>query len=143
MVRGVPKDIIESFARIPLFEGLSKGALSAVAAAATDLDVAAGKVIVREGAFDRFLYVLREGQAAVTRNGRRLGTMGPGDFFGELAFLSGEPRSATVTASTPTRLLILSPREMDALIHQEPRIALAMLTALAKRLHGAEREPTR
>ena len=142
MPHGVPSEVLASFARIPLFEGLSKRALRSVVTAATEVDLAAGKVIVREGALDRFMYVLVDGTASVTQGSRQLPSMGPGDFFGEFAFLSGGPRTATVTAESDVRLLILSPREMDALIHAEPTIALTMLTTLARRLRNAEPTPT-
>ncbi len=76
MAHGVPSEIVESFGRIPLFEGLSKRALRGVVTAATEVDVAAGKVIVREGALDRFMYVLVDGTASVTQGSRRLPSMG-------------------------------------------------------------------
>jgi CRP-like cAMP-binding protein len=142
VARAVPTEVVAAFARIPLFEGLSKRSLRNVVAAATEIDHSAGKVIVREGAHDRFMYVIVDGTARVDQGGRRLRTMGPGDFFGEFAFLTGGPRTATVTAETHVRLLILSPREMDALIHGEPTIAITMLTTLARRLRATDPSPT-
>jgi CRP/FNR family transcriptional regulator, cyclic AMP receptor protein len=91
---------------------------------------------VQEGQSDRFLYVLLSGSAIVIRAGRRRDTIEPGEFFGELAFLDGGPRSATVTASADSRLLILSPREMSELIHAEPALALKMISTLAGHLRA-------
>jgi CRP/FNR family cyclic AMP-dependent transcriptional regulator len=142
MARGIPQEVLEHFRGIPLFGGLSKGGLRTVVKAATEVQVPAGKAIVQEGETDRFLYVLVSGSAAVTRKGRRIRVLGPGDFFGDLAFLDGGPRSATVSAVTEATLMILSPREMDALIHAEPGIALGMLRALATRLRTAARSAT-
>jgi CRP-like cAMP-binding protein len=142
MTRGVPAEVVESFGRIPLFSGLSRRALRSVASAATELEVRAGTVIVQEGKSDRFLYVLVEGSAEVTKGGRRRDRIEPGEFFGELAFLDAGPRSATVTATSDCRLLILSPREMDALIHAEPSLALGMIEVLARHLRAAGRSNT-
>jgi CRP/FNR family cyclic AMP-dependent transcriptional regulator len=142
MAKGIPAEVLGCFARIPLFQGLSKSALRSIVTAATELDVAEGAVIVQEGKSDRFLYVLLSGSADVIRGGRRRDTIGPGEFFGELAFLDGGPRSATVTATADSRLLILSPREMDALIHAEPALATKMLSALAGHLRAAGHSAT-
>ena len=142
MAKGIPAEVLGYFGRIPLFAGLSKSALRSVVTAATEIDVTDGTVIVEEGKSDRFLYVLLSGSAAVIRGGRRRDTIGPGEFFGELAFLDGGPRSATVVASADSRLLILSPREMDALIHAEPALATRMLAGLAGHLRAAVDPPT-
>jgi CRP/FNR family transcriptional regulator, cyclic AMP receptor protein len=142
MTRGIPAAVIESFGRIPLFSGLSRRALRSVASAATELEVRAGTVIVTEGRSDRFLYVLVAGSADVTKGGRKRDTIEPGEFFGELAFLDAGPRSATVTATSDCKLLILSPREMNALIHVEPSLALGMIEVLARHLRAAGRSAT-
>jgi CRP-like cAMP-binding protein len=142
MAKGIPAEVLGYFGRIPLFAGLSKSALRSIAGAATELDVGDGTVIVREGKSDRFLYVLLTGSAAVIRGGRRRDTIEAGEFFGELAFLDGGPRSATVVATADSRLLILSPREMDALIHGEPALAMRMLSALARHVRAAGASPT-
>jgi CRP-like cAMP-binding protein len=142
MAKGVPAEVLGYFGRIPLFAGLSKSALRSIAGAATELDVGDGTVIVQEGKSDRFLYVLLTGSAAVIRGGRRRDTIEPGEFFGELACLDGGPRSATVVATADSRLLILSPREMDALIHGEPALAMRMLSALAGHVRAAGASPT-
>ena len=74
----------------------------------------------------------------MSRKGRRVADMGPGDFFGELAFLSHAPRSATVTATSDSRLMILGARELEVLIAQEPQIGIRMLGVVAKRLRETE-----
>jgi CRP-like cAMP-binding protein len=142
MAKGIPAEVLGYFGRIPLFAGLSRSALRSIAGAATELDVGDGTVIVQEGKSDRFLYVLLSGSAAVIRRGRRRDTIEPGEFFGELAFLDGGPRSATVVATADSRLLILSPREMDVLIHGEPALAMRMLSALAAHVRAAGASPT-
>lgn len=142
MARGIPSEVIKHFERIPLFDHISKKSLRSIVSAATEVDVPAGKRLVREGDFDRDLYVITRGEAAVTRSGRKLSTLGPGDFFGELALLARIPRTATVTATTDVRLVILGPREMDQLIDREPTLAKQMLEAMAKRVRSNERSFT-
>src|SRR5436309_8993396 len=84
----------------PLFEGLSRKQLASLARLTDDLDVSPGMVLCKEGSRGREFFVIIEGEAAVTRGGRRVATVGPGDFFGEIALLAGVNRTATVTAVT-------------------------------------------
>jgi len=121
-----------------LFSDLSKRGLRRVVQAASEIDEPSGTVLVREGDMGRELYVLVDGSARVSRNNRRLRELGPGDFFGELAFLSHAPRTATVTATADSRLMILGPRELEVLLVQEPRIGVKMLGVVAKRLRETE-----
>jgi CRP/FNR family transcriptional regulator, cyclic AMP receptor protein len=142
MARGIPHDVLRHFAQVPLFTSVSKKGLRAVAAAATEIDVPAGKDLVREGEHDRYLYVITRGTAVVTKSGRRLKELVPGDFFGELAFLSGAARSATVQAYTDLRVLVLGPRELDVIVQTEPAVARALLKAMAERVQQNDRSPT-
>ena len=142
MAKRIPNEVVEHFARIPLFRDVSKRSLRRIVSAATEIDIRSGTVIVEEGRSDRYLYVLLDGTAVVTREGRRRDTIGPGEFFGELAFLDGGPRSATVTATSDSRLVILSPTEMDAVIREEPGLALRLIAVLAEHLRDATRPAT-
>jgi CRP/FNR family cyclic AMP-dependent transcriptional regulator len=141
MPRGIPSSVIRYFERVPLFSDLSKRGLRRVVRAASEIDEPEGTVLVREGDLGREMYVLVDGYARVTRKNRKVAEMGPGDFFGELAFLSHAPRSATVTATSPVRLMILGSRELEALIHEEPQIGTKMLGTVAKRLREVESSP--
>jgi CRP-like cAMP-binding protein len=138
MPRGIPSNVLRYFKRVPLFGDLSRQGLRRVVQAASEIDEPAGTVLVREGDLGRELFVLVSGSARVSRKGRRLAEMGPGDFFGELAFLSHAERTATVTATSDSRLLILGPRELEVLISREPRIGIKMLSVVAKRLRETE-----
>jgi len=142
MAKRIPNEVVEHFARIPLFRDVSKQSLRKIVSAATEIDIRSGTVIVREGLSDRYLYVLVDGSAAVSRGDRKRDTIGPGEFFGELAFLDGGPRSATVTATADSRLLILSPSEMDGVLRQEPGLAFRMICVLAGHLRAATRPAT-
>lgn len=139
MARGIPSEVLDHFASVPLFQALSKRGLRAVVSAATELDVKAGKTLVREGDTGRELFVITEGTARVTRRGRRLAELGPGDYFGEMALLDHSPRSATVEAQSDMRVMILGPREAEALFDREPGIARPMLATMARRIRNSER----
>lgn len=139
MRRGIPSKVIAAFKRIPLFAALSKRGLRAVVQEATELDIPAGKTVVREGDTGRHLYVILEGRASVARRGRRIGELASGEFFGELALLDHRPRSATVTAVSDMRVLVLGPQKLDVLIEREPAMARRMLQEMAKRVRTDER----
>jgi CRP/FNR family cyclic AMP-dependent transcriptional regulator len=98
--------------------------------------------MVREGEYDRDLYVIVSGTAVVTRKGKKLAELVPGDFFGELALLSRAPRSATVTAYSDMRVMVLGPREMDVIVEREPNIAKRLLEAMARRVQKSEKSLT-
>ena len=142
MARGIPSEVIRHFERIPLFQSLSKKALRSLVQAATETEIRSGKTLVREGEFSRHLYVILRGTAEVTRKGRKLRELVPGDFFGEMAFLSGAPRSATVTARTDLLVMVLGPRELDVIIDKEPALARRMLAAMAHRVRATESSET-
>lgn len=142
MARRIPAQVVEHFRGIPLFSTLSKRALRSVAQAADEVDEPSGKAFVVEGEGDRSLYVLVEGTAVVTRGGRKVANLRPGDFFGELAVLDHGPRSATVTSTSACRLMALDARRIDELVHHEPTIAQGMLEVLAARLRETDRSLT-
>lgn len=139
MARGIPSNVIRHFQAIPLFSALSKKAIRSVVQAAAEVDVPAGKVVVRQGEHGREMYVLISGTALVTQGGKKVAELVPGDFFGEMAFLSPAPRSATVTAYSDMRVMVLSPRELDVIVKREPQIAGRLLSAMAERLRRSER----
>ncbi|MFL5797018.1 MAG: cyclic nucleotide-binding domain-containing protein [Actinomycetota bacterium] len=130
----IPKQVIQHFRNVPLFAGVSERGLRALVAAADEITEPAGKELVRQGEHSRELFVITEGSVAVTREGRKLNTLGPGDFFGEIALLSGGPRSATVTAETDVAVMILRPAQFTVVLDSEPRIMQAVLRALGERL---------
>jgi CRP-like cAMP-binding protein len=124
---------VEALRRVPLFEGLSKGELERLAATSEDMEVAAGKSLCREGDTGREFFVLVEGEVEVTRAGERLGSLGPGDFFGEIALVEHTPRTATVTAVTPLRFFVLTSSGFWGLLQESPEIERTILRTLARR----------
>jgi voltage-gated potassium channel len=135
---GIPREVLEHFRSVPLFSTLSDADLRAVVMAADELDEPAGAVLVREGEVRRELFVITRGTATATRNGHELRTMGPGDFFGEIALLSGGERTATVTASTDVSLMMLAPTPFRRVLSTEPKALEAIMHALGERLRGHE-----
>lgn len=123
-----------ALARAPLFEGLSKKELTELAKSTDDLEVAAGKVLCREGELGREFFVIVEGEAEVRKGSRKVDTMGPGDFFGEIALVEKSHRTATVTATTPLRFFVLTSQSFWSLLDHSPQVERKVLRALAKRV---------
>lgn len=124
--------------RVALFEGLSSRQLAQVARLVDEVNVAAGKRLAMAGQTGRELFVIVEGRAlARTPRGRTV-QLGPGQFFGEMSLLDGGPRSATVEASTPMRLLVIGYREFWQLLAESPLIAKQIMRVLSNRLREAD-----
>ena len=140
MTKGIPSEVLHRFQRVPLFQSISQKGLRAIVSAATEVDVPAGKMLVREGDHGRELYVILRGTAEVFRGGRKLRELTPGEFFGEMALLHPAPRTATVTARTDMRVMVLDAREMEVVLDQEPAVAKRLLEAMAQRIRQAERK---
>jgi CRP/FNR family transcriptional regulator, cyclic AMP receptor protein len=129
-------------ARVPLFAGLPKRHLRAVAGIATEEEFPEKSTIAEEGTPGDDFYVIVEGQASVTRGGKRVARLLPGDFFGEIALLDEGPRTASVVAETPLSAMTINRKPFSALLSREPTIVLKMLEALAARLRNQERSLT-
>jgi CRP/FNR family transcriptional regulator, cyclic AMP receptor protein len=125
---------VELIKRAPLFSQCSKRELADVASVADEIDLRAGKELTRQGRQGREFFVLIEGEADVRKNGRKIATMKGGDFFGEIALVSSKPRTATVVATTPVRVLVLTERSFKRLLERSPSIQLKVLQALAERI---------
>ncbi len=119
---------------VPLFSAASKQELAAIAAIADEIDLPAGKVLIQEGDSGREFFVLIEGAADVERGGKKVATLGPGDFFGEISLIAKTPRNATITTTSPVRALVITDRAFRQLLDNSPEIAVGVLTALAERL---------
>jgi CRP-like cAMP-binding protein len=133
---------VDALKRSPLFEGLSRKQLAHLAPLTDDLDVPAGTVLCREGGRGRELFVIIEGEAAVTRAGKPVATVAGGDFFGEIALLERVVRTATVTATTPMRFFVVSDQAFNALLATDPSIERKLLITLARRLVAGFGDPT-
>src|SRR5919202_2899926 len=125
---------VELIRQVPLFSRCSKAELRAVAAVADEIDLREGKELTKQGASGREFFVLLDGGAEVRRNGRKIRTLGKGDFLGEIALISKSPRTATVTTTEPTRALVLTAQNFDRLLRTNPKIQRGVIEALADRL---------
>ena len=122
---------------IPWFAACTEEQLRQVARIAERLHIQAGEVILREGRLGRELFVILEGTVTVTRAGRVVNVRHAGDYFGELAAIEAVPRSATVTATTDLEVLIIGPREFDAML-EIPGFRKALLTSMSRRIREAD-----
>ena len=122
--------------KVPLFEECSKSDLVKIARIADEIDVAEGKELIREGELARQFFVLTEGSAEVRRNGRKVNTLGPGDFFGEIGLITDRLTSASVKTTTPARALVITRASFKSLLRDAPNIQLKVLNALAQRVAG-------
>jgi CRP-like cAMP-binding protein len=122
---------------VPWFNACTEEQLAEVARLAEHLAIGAGEIILREGRLGRELFVILEGTATVTRDGRVVNVLGSGDHFGELAAIEAAPRSATVTATTDLQVLIIGPREFEAMT-EIPGFRNALLAGLVRRLREAD-----
>jgi len=120
--------------RVPLFSGCSKKELGSLALSADEIDLREGYVLTREGRPAREFFVLVEGTVRVTRNGRKLADLGAGDWFGEIALLSDTPRTATVTATSPVYVLVITSRSFRQVVQTMPSIAVKVLASVGERL---------
>ena len=125
---------VELIRKVPLFSKLSKTGLTQVASIADEIDFPEGKVLIREGEPGREFFVLLEGSADVTQRGKRIRRLGSGDFLGEIALITKQPRTASVTCSSPVRALVITDREFVRLLHDSPSIGQGVLEALGERL---------
>ena len=127
---------IELIKSVPLFSSCSKKELEAIASQADELVVPTGKALTKEGDRGREFMVIVEGSAEVRKKGRRLNLLGSGDFLGEIALLSGGPRTATVTTTSETDLLVLTDRAFSNVTKKMPSIHASVVKALSERLEA-------
>jgi CRP/FNR family cyclic AMP-dependent transcriptional regulator len=132
---------LSALARAPLFYGLSKKELAQLARMTEDVEVEAGKVLCKEGKLGREFFVIVEGEADVRRRGRKIDTLGPGDFFGEIALVEKTHRTATVTAATRLRFFVLTSQSFWSLLDHAPEVERKVLRALARRVVASLETP--
>jgi CRP/FNR family transcriptional regulator, cyclic AMP receptor protein len=125
---------VELMRGVPLFAGCSKRELQEIAGIADELALPEGRTLTREGSTGQEFLVLVEGAAEVKRKGRKVNSLRSGDFLGEIALITGAPRTATVTTTKPSRMLVITARDFKALLRRVPSIQLKVLDALASRL---------
>lgn len=119
---------------VPLFSSLDKKHIQTLAVSAAQLTFKAGDVIVTEGQKGIGFYLVADGEVTIEKGGRTVATMGPGKYFGEMAILDQQPRTASVKATRPTRCLVLSPWEFWGTVSDDPVVLRALLLETVRRL---------
>jgi CRP/FNR family transcriptional regulator, cyclic AMP receptor protein len=142
-MRGGPqvdtREIAALLASVPLFSDCSKRELAVIARAAKEVSHAEGFVLAREGEQGIGMFLIVSGTAEVTIGGKPRAKLGPGDFYGEIALLDRGPRSATVVATSPIKLLGLTEWVFRGLLKEHPGIAAKMLQIVAARVRKSSK----
>ena len=119
---------------IPLFAGLSKDDQKVVAQYADEVDVDTGAVLAQEGRLAYEFFAIKAGTAEVRLGGEHAAALGPGDFFGEIGLLAGDRRVASVVATTPMSLVVLTGSQLRAIDSRMPGVAERIRSAMAQRM---------
>lgn len=130
-VAGASPDMLK---KVPLFEGLDNHELEQIAASMRERRVSAGEVFLEQGAGGAGFFVVEQGEAEVTVDGKPVRSVGPGDYVGEIALLTGSDRTATVTAKTDMLCYGMTPWDFKPLVESNSAIAWKLLTAMAQKL---------
>jgi CRP/FNR family cyclic AMP-dependent transcriptional regulator len=124
--------------KIWLFSTSSARDLRTIRRALEEVTVPPGRMLTEQGTIGREFFLIVKGQASVKRNNRKTATLGPGQYFGEMALLDRRPRSATVTSETDMTLLVLGQRQFNGVLDAVPALARKLLAAMATRLRDAD-----
>jgi len=130
------EDKIAALRILPELEGCDRRELAVIAGLLDLVDLPPGHTLVREGAAATEVFIVVSGIARVSVRGTPVAKLGPGEFVGEMSLLDLGPRSATVTAETPMRVLATDPRRFAALV-EHPGVAKTIARAIARRLRLA------
>jgi CRP/FNR family cyclic AMP-dependent transcriptional regulator len=125
---------IELLKQVPLFAECSKSELANIAQVADEIGFPAGRTLIEEGKPGREFFVIADGTVEIRRGGRKLTPVGDTNSFGEMALLTGKPRNATVTTTSPVRALVITDRAFKGLLTDVPSLAPKLLASLAARL---------
>jgi CRP-like cAMP-binding protein len=118
---------------IPLFDSLSRTERERIASHADVVDLKAGYRLVEQGRFAHEFFVLLKGSVEVTQDGKHLADMGPGDFFGEVALVEHDRRTASCTATTPISAIVMHQRDFELMRHEMPEVAALIHQAVHER----------
>ena len=136
-----PNPTIELLRKLPALKAYDDRSLAKLARLVDVVDLDEGAPLTLEGKAGRESFLIAEGWAEVSLRGETVATLGPGQFVGEMAMLDHQPRTATVTARTPMKLVVIGPKEF-ATFMADPAVSRAMATELTERLRRVEDAPT-
>jgi len=123
---------------IPVFSHLSKREREQVARWADEVDVPAGKELTQQGRLAYEFFAIEGGSADVLQDGERIASLGPGDFFGEIALLETDRRTASVVATSPMTLVVMHSRDFRQMAREIPDVAEQLQQAIRQRLPAAD-----
>jgi CRP/FNR family cyclic AMP-dependent transcriptional regulator len=129
---------LEHLKRVPLFAHMGRHELERLGQLADEIEVGLDERLTEKGETGHEFFVVLDGHLMVLDGSRPIATLGPGDFFGEIALIESVPRTATVRAEGISRLLVIGHREFHALMDEFPTVRSAVLDALADRLRRNE-----
>jgi len=129
---------VDFIASVPMFCRLGRKELGQVAQLVDEVDVPAGKTLMRQGEPGDEMFIVVTGNFKIERDGRTIAERGPGSVLGEIALLSKGPRVATVTALEDSRLLVAGHREFHALMDEHPTVRLQVLEGLATKIRALD-----
>lgn len=139
MARSATKqELVEALGSVPIFSELSKKELKEIVDIGTVEEHPAEHDVVTEGGGGVGFHLILAGEAKVVRNGRRIATLGPGNFFGEISVIDGGPRTATVTSLEGYREFAVSAWDFRPILKESPSISYKLLVHLCGRLRDAE-----
>ena len=124
----------DTLKNVPLFAGLDKKELEEVASSMRERRFKAGDTMTQEGSGGAAFFVVEEGEADVSVAGEKKGSIGPGDYFGEIALINDSPRTATLTARTDMVCYGMTPWDFRPLVESNSAIAWKLLTAMAEKM---------
>ena len=139
MAKPAVKAPLDLMAQVDLFDELTRPELHKVAELAKMLDFGAGDSVTEEGTPGGRFHVIESGTAKVVSNGRTRATLGPGDYFGELSLIDGEPRSASVVALEPLRTWSIAEYNFRPVLKAQGTIAYKLLVNMTRRLRAAQK----
>lgn len=133
---GVPRKRIELLKQVPFFEGLSTRVLARIDHHLSEVSVPAGRLLIEQGEMAYEAFIIEDGVAEVSIDGELVRDTEIGELIGELGILRNAPRAATVVAKTPMKLLVLDAREMEALLHEDKKVAERVQQNVDRHLAG-------
>jgi CRP/FNR family transcriptional regulator, cyclic AMP receptor protein len=131
-------DYMAHLSSVPLFSQCHKAELKSIARRTADISAEAGQVLTKEGQGAHDFFVIVSGEAEVSRGGRIVAELGPGDYFGELGLLDPALRDATVTARTPMELVVLAQWDFEQALEEAPGMTRRLLAGMAQRLRSLD-----
>jgi len=138
MARGIPKEVLERLAELPVFRTCSKRELEIVSRIGTPIPIEPGYVLTRQGRRGYEFFVILTGEASCTIDDKHVARLGPGNFFGEMSLVEHDVQSATVVAETAMEVIAFDAREFSSMLDQAPSTARTLLATVAHRLREAQ-----